>query len=80
MTTVGVQADEAVADATGQPDADVGAAMTASIFDVAGLDSERTTQSAGDNNASQELGTLTGITPPPAATRPGVINIVIIIP
>ena len=79
VTTLAVQADEAVADATGQADAVVSAAMTTSIFDVAALDSERITQAAGAS-AGQELGALTGIEPPPPVTQSGVINIVIIIP
>jgi putative Ca2+/H+ antiporter (TMEM165/GDT1 family) len=79
VTTVGVQADEAVAVATGQVDVAVGAAMNSSILDVAGLDSERITQAGGDV-AGQELGTLTGITPPPLAGLAGLIKIVIIIP
>ena len=79
VTTFGVQADEAVADATGQADVAVSAAMTSSILDVAALDSERITQAAGDV-AGQELGTLTGIKPPPLAGLAGVIKIVIIIP
>ena len=57
----------------------VSAAMTSSILDVAALDSERITQAAGDV-AGQELGTLTGITPPPITGVAGVIKIVIIIP
>ena len=79
VTTLGVQAEEAVADATGQADVAVSAAMTSSILDVAALDSERITQAAGDV-AGQELGTLTGITPPPPAGLAGVIKIVIITP
>jgi len=79
VTTVGVQAEEAVAVATGQVDVAVSAAMTSSILDVAALDSERITQAAGEV-AGQELGTLTGITPPPLAGLAGVIKIVIIIP
>ena len=79
VTTFGVQADEAVAVATGQANVAVRAAMTASILDVAALDSERITQAAG-NVAGQELGTLTGITTPPLAALTALINIVIIIP
>jgi len=79
VTTFAVQVEEAIAEATGQADVAVSAAMTSSILDVAALDSERITQAAGDV-AGQELGTLTGITPPPLAGLAGVIKIVIIIP
>jgi tetratricopeptide (TPR) repeat protein len=79
VTTFAVQVEEAVAEATGQADVAVSAAMTSSILDVAALDSERITQAGGDV-AGQELGTLTGITPPPLAGVAGVIRIVIIIP
>jgi len=79
VTTFAVQVEEAVAEATGQADVAVRAAMTSSIFDVAALDSERITQAGGDV-AGQELGTLTGITPPPLAGLVGAIKIVIIIP
>ena len=74
-----ILAEAAVAEATGQVDVAVGAAMNSSILDVAGLDSERITQAAGDV-AGQELGTLTGIKPPPLAGLAGLIKIVIIIP
>ena len=79
VTTLGFQADVAVADATGQADAAVGAAISNSILDVAGLASERITQ-AGDASASQELSSLANTDPAPVSTRAGVITIVIIIP
>ena len=79
VTTVAVQADEAVAEATGQADADLGAVMTAAILDVAALDSERITEAAG-SSGGQEINALNGVTPPPLPARTGVINIVIIIP
>ncbi len=79
VTTVAVQAEAAVADATGQADTNVGAALTASILDVAGLASERITQSA-EVGGGQELTVLNGVAPPPLPVRTGVINIVIIIP
>ena len=79
VTTLAVQAEAAVADATGQADTNVGAALTASILDVAGLASERITQSA-EVSGGQELTVLNGVAPPPLPVRTGVINIVIIIP
>ena len=79
VTTLGVQANAAVDNATAPPAANVGAAVTASIFDIAGLDSERITQAAG-TGGGQEVGALTGTQPPAVTTRSGVINIVIVIP
>lgn len=78
VTTVGAQADDAVAAAAAPADGGAASAMTSSIFDVAGLDSERVTHSTDVSGASQQVGTLTRIvTPPPSVMLPGTIRIVI---
>ena len=64
---------------TAPADVAVSTAIAASILDVAGLASERITQSAVAS-AGQELVSLNATAPPAVAVQTGVINVVIIIP
>ena len=85
VTTLGADADEAAEEATGG-DAGLGGALENSVLDVAGLDAEILTQSAGESDASGEINTLTLAllggrdSAPLAVLLSGLIRIVIIIP
>lgn len=88
LTVVGSSSETVVSQALGATSAGASgttsAAIQNSIVDVAGLDGEITTASAGQPDASKAIGDLTGgptgSPPPPAVSQTGQIRIFFVIP